>query len=389
MKNTPKYNAKTTTNEEDWCPAVKTAPHIRLFQIRYYCSPAKRNEFLTQWREAIEKVQAFTEIYEYDIAVTIWVLPTPLELFKTLVKADRWVTANHHDSHAAIGYYDSPFNNALVFSYDGGGNDGTFNVYHANRNDGIKHIERVLLNLGDRYHYLTRAFSELNKKNFNPNVMQMYTGAVRPHGSLTGKMMGYSALGNVRKEWIPAFKEYYKLYTNEIGMSFQLGHKIGLSLEENALDGQNAMDVSATSQYVFTLLICEKIDLFLNRYTSIVGSAKLDGIVLSGGCALNVPANQVIVSKFGYPVHVASAPNDCGISVGGAWIIVPPSSPQRIQFCGLPLFDGNMLNHFVKLREAKQVSVADVAQLLTKGAVIGLVRGRQEVRPNSFGVVIH
>ncbi|XP_033096246.1 nodulation protein NolO-like [Anneissia japonica] len=355
----------------------------RLFQQRYYCSPAKRDVFLKQWSEAIQKVQAFSKIDEFDIAVTSWVMPTPLKLLKTLVKADQWVTASHHDCHASLGFYDSPFNDALIFSYDGGGNDGAFNVYHGNRSDGIKHIERVPLNLGIRYRSLTRTIPAITKKEFNPNVMHMYTGHAPL--ALTGKMMGYSALGNVRKEWIPAFREYYELRTNDLGLFFQLGHRIGLSLEENSLDEQNARDVSATNQYVFTLIICEQIDLFLERFTSVEDNPKLDGIVLTGGCALNVNANQVIVSKFGYPVHVPSAPNDCGISVGAAWIVVPPSSSQRIQYCGLPLFDANMLNHFSKLREARQVSVVEVAELLTEGAVIGLVRGRQEFGPRALG----
>ncbi|XP_033096247.1 nodulation protein NolO-like [Anneissia japonica] len=357
----------------------------RLFEQRYYNSPEDRGPFITQWREAIEKIQKFTEIYEYDIAVTSWISETPLEIFKTMVKADRWETADHHDSHAAVGYYDSPFNNALIISYDGGGNDGSFNVYHANRSDGIKHIEGVPLNLGLRYRYLACAISDVTSKKFNPNLIHNHVSKDHPAEALAGKMMGYSALGDVHSKWIPAFKDYYKGHSNPLGILFHLGQKIGLSLEENALDEKNAMDVSATSQCVFTLILCEQIDLFLKRYTSGKDSRKPDGIVLTGGCALNVIANQVIVSKFGYPVHVPPAPNDCGISVGAAWNIVPPSIAHRIHFSGLPLFDANMLNHFVKLREARQVSVADIAKLLTGGAIIGLVRGRQEFGTRALG----
>ena len=55
----------------------------------------------------------------------------------------RWVTVDHHLAHAALGFYDSPFQRALVLSYDGGGNDGTFNVYSADRTFGVKHLEWV------------------------------------------------------------------------------------------------------------------------------------------------------------------------------------------------------------------------------------------------------
>ena len=36
-----------------------------------------------------------------------------------------------------------PFDSALIVSYDGGGNDGSFNVYHGNRKDGIELLEKV------------------------------------------------------------------------------------------------------------------------------------------------------------------------------------------------------------------------------------------------------
>ena len=55
----------------------------------------------------------------------------------------RWITVDHHLAHAALGFYDSPFNKSLIFSYDGGGNDGTFNVYFGDRKDGIRHLRWV------------------------------------------------------------------------------------------------------------------------------------------------------------------------------------------------------------------------------------------------------
>jgi hypothetical protein len=42
----------------------------------------------------------------------------------------------HIATHSA-GFYDSPFDSALVFSIDAGGNDGTFNVYKASRAAGV------------------------------------------------------------------------------------------------------------------------------------------------------------------------------------------------------------------------------------------------------------
>ena len=41
----------------------------------------------------------------------------------------QWRSVHHHDAHALLGFHASPFRSALVISYDGGGNDGWFNVY--------------------------------------------------------------------------------------------------------------------------------------------------------------------------------------------------------------------------------------------------------------------
>ena len=53
--------------------------------------------------------------------------------------------------------------------------------------------------------------------------------------------------------------------------------------------------------------------------------------------------------------------------------------PQQIQYIGLPLFDINYLNATANKRCAEKVTATDVAELLVQGAIIGIVRGRQEV----------
>ena len=57
----------------------------------------------------------------------------------------RWVEVDHHRSHAMLGLYDSPFSAPLVFSFDGGGNDGYFKMYH-----GRKYAREPLMRLHQR-----------------------------------------------------------------------------------------------------------------------------------------------------------------------------------------------------------------------------------------------
>lgn len=78
-----------------------------------------------------------------------------------------------------------------------------------------------------------------------------------------------------------------------------------------------------------------------------VGTDHVDGLVITGGCALNVLTNQLLHDSLANRskgamaapgIHVPVAPNDCGLAVGGLWSITPPlRSPQPLQYLGFRL----------------------------------------------------
>lgn len=107
-----------------------------------------------------------------------------------------------------------------------------------------------------------------------------------------------------------------------------------------------------------------------------------DGIVLSGGCALNVLSNTRIQSAFGVPVHIPAAPGDNGLSVGAAWFLSRPKEGkwQPLEFVGFPVWDEEELEDIVRREKGRLVDVEEVARMLVAGKIIGVVRGRQEVR---------
>ena len=77
----------------------------------------------------------------FDVGVQVWKARTHEDEGTQFFARDsgwpvaHWVTVDHHLAHAALGFYDSPFARALVFSYDGAGNDGCFAAYHGARGD--------------------------------------------------------------------------------------------------------------------------------------------------------------------------------------------------------------------------------------------------------------
>lgn len=155
--------------------------------------------------------------------------------------------------------------------------------------------------------------------------------------------------------------------------------KLGI-VPARELSQQEGRDLAATSQAVFTSLVVQIVE------KQAAGYDKQDvGLVLTGGCALNVKTNEVIQRMFNIKIHIPPAPNDCGISVGAAWWIHPPVWHQPIQYIGLKPWDLDELPRHVAERGATAVSNAEVASLLLSGVVMGVVRGRAEFGPRALG----
>lgn len=339
----------------------------RIFNKRYYSCSDDPIIFRKEWREVMNEVYAIVGSIRFDYVITNWVAPSKVVILKSIISADKWVKCNHHMAHAALGYYTSSFKAPLILSADGGGNDGVFNFYEIKK-DEITLVERKLLNLGTPYRLLATLMPEITHNKQQPRM---------GHLSLSGKIMGYSALGKVVTEWIEPLKEYYLFYQYPIQALYSLGNRIGLELEEGfCLNKEDAVNLAATSQRVFELIIIDEIGAKLKE-------SKYDGIILSGGVALNVLANTKIKETFKLNVHVPSAPNDSGISLGSIFSLFPPIEQQNITYKGLPLIN-NLPADINKI--GKTFLLAEIARLLVEeDAIIGVIRNNSEVGPRALG----
>ena len=70
---------------------------------------------------------------------------------QTAIPAREFIEGKHHLSHATCGFYQSNYNEALIVSYDGGGNDGFFNIYHAKDRKTIENVYSSGEDLGFPY----------------------------------------------------------------------------------------------------------------------------------------------------------------------------------------------------------------------------------------------
>ena len=136
----------------------------RLTQERHYMLFDKTSEV---FREVIEKCLDIAREFwgiENDFDVCCYGVngSSHLDEIKKVVNARAVRQFDHHLSHAACAFYQSPYQKSLVISYDGGGNDGVFNAYFADRETNeFKFVGSHHHNLGHAYLLTGYPISEL------------------------------------------------------------------------------------------------------------------------------------------------------------------------------------------------------------------------------------
>ena len=324
---------------------------------------------------------------------------------------------NHHLSHAALAFYTSPFDEAVVLSYDGAGNDGQTIIFKAGR-AGLEYMVRNRIKFGQSYN----------------NVG--YIVGIKPDitGTTSGKLMGLAAYGTLREEWLPYARKYVREYAKLApapidGLNaYGEGHRINsVGLNEipelrqflvkvesrgsgglrkrtmDILSGRNAIpelrlpgpedamsqDLARTVQAAWTQEVLE----LLAPY----GDGK-NNLCITGGCALNGIANYEI-QESGRFKDTAFVPNptDCGLSAGAALYVYHRLAGKTVQgygeyftpYLGSEPFDHGDLQNLkgeYPHRELRPEETPGVlARLVHANRIVGVIRGRYEVGPRALG----
>lgn len=302
-----------------------------------------------------------------------------------IIPAKKYIHGLHHQAHAAGAFYQSPYKEAIIFSFDGGGNDGCFNVYHGTRKDSVKLLEEVL-----NPHYNTPhihydlGFAYMLTGNYLKDIRHEPLS----EGNLVfpGKVMGLVSYGKVRKKWVKPFIEFYKSkpdgnnYNEKVDV---LSKKLGLKLDiTQRLEGEIAYDFAATSQHAFEECFIEIAKPYIKKYKNIP-------IIISGGCALNIILNTRIKEEFKREVFIGPNPNDCGLAAGLILHNLKPQKQVDLTYSGPELLDfDNFGNYIQNHPNPIKVEIEDskvVAKDIADGKIIGVARGRSEHGPRALG----
>lgn len=126
-------------------------------------------------------------------------------------------------------------------------------------------------------------------------------------------------------------------------------------------------------------------EVVLDIIGSFIWKSSYDGVIVTGGCALNVITNSRIKSRFGIQVHVPPNPNDSGISTGALWYHNPPANKNPITYKGLPAINNLSEKNKKVFDSAKTSDIDEIAYKLLDGSIVGILRGRSEVGPRALG----
>jgi carbamoyltransferase len=331
--------------------------------------------------------------YEYDNVYDVffpenWFFDQygqPIFTFSELAKGinlryKNYGSVGHHTAHASSAYYNSNFEDAIVFTLDGGG-------FETSYNEGW-----TIWNL--RYNCIFEGKNnKLNKisegKNL-PDIANIWgrilevcdmTNVFGKNGDESGTLMSMAALGDPIK-----YQEYFRPYFSN--QSYHLD--VDLLKKEIQLDSKNKFHLAASLQR-FTE------DYMMHYVITNLDRVETKNVCFSGGVSLNCLSLGKIAKSLidrGYNVFCDRAPNDSGLSLGVShyhWHHIldnPLKKYPQNSYLGRTYSDWEILETLLEYKNIsveQDVDLSRIVDLLVGSKVISLFNGGSESGKRALG----
>ena len=304
-------------------------------------------EILQECQDIANRFWGVENDYECVLINSQW--KKPKSLIENVFKSDKYLTlTNHHYTHAYSAFYQSPYKEALILSYDGGGEKEYFNFYSGDSN-GITLLDKIPINMGVGYWR-------------SASLIKQITERSKTRRSYPGKLMGLAGYGSVKEGLLP---DLYRFFIEKDGKIADMIHN------KFFYHGNGGENFAATIQKTLEDILFEELD----KYDTQIP------LVVTGGCALNVIINEKIKDRYKREVYVPPNPNDGGLSLGHMFCYQKPIERVDVRYKGLPLLDKDELSGY----NVKKVTKKEIAELIKDGKIVGLVYGDSEVGPRALG----
>jgi len=343
----------------------------RYFSMRRLIGEGQYHDFCTYLVEILKEKGVFRT--SYDVGLFEWWCPPELVEFMTNFFGIKEVNFQndytyHHRSHAAGAFYSSGFDEALIFSYDGSGNDGTFCVYEVNKeNPDFRQINNHQFTpYPTKYAKLSSFNSEISKR--EGDLASELGGA--------GKIMGLSAYGSYNEDFFNRIMPYFE--SGKEGIDAVFLENFG-EFRYNQFEGKQSYDFAYNVQLAFE--VC-----FLETFIDFFDQKKHKNVCLTGGAALNVILNERLSKT--YPdtnFFVPCSPGDSGLSYGMIAGYLKSQIVPEVMYSGCQVLDKGALPFILDHRPWKQATPELIASELEKGKIIGVCRGDSETGPRALG----
>jgi len=243
---------------------------------------------------------------------------------------------SHHKSHAAAGFYTSPYKESAIVVIDSLGEWNTISIWKANLQN----------------------FSLLDKVSFPSSLGLLYSAFTKRCGLKPNEeeyiLMGMAAYGK------PIYVDCILNDFINPDYLFCLKKKCHMGIGKY-LPNAKIEDLTCSIQTATEILI-RKIISHAKKITN------LNNLVYMGGVALNCVANNILFDYF-KNVWIMPSPGDAGSSIGCAAVVYGKTLNWR----------GPYLGHNIP----GCYDVAKVCESLSLGKVVGIARGRAEFGPRA------
>jgi carbamoyltransferase len=281
---------------------------------------------------------------------------------------------DHHFCHVTSAYYTSGFDDALVFSVDGGG-DGRSSAVFEVRGGRLRQL-----------HY-TSAFNSLG--NYYAYVTHMCGFKAMRH---EGKITGLAAHGEPR--YVPLLREFVD---EENGTLVNRGGAVFTEairrLTSRLPAGWTREDMAASIQRHFEDVVTRYVGHWARR-------TGLRDVALAGGVFANVRVNEEVnaLPEIGR-TFIHPGMTDCGLAVGAALAACAPGylertmpadgEPLRDVYLGPSIkpadIDAALGTHKLRPEQLDRPLEQEIADLLVEGHVVARADGRMEYGPRALG----
>lgn len=254
----------------------------------------------------------------------------------------------HHESHAAAGYYTSPYTDATIVVIDAIGEFETLSIWHGSNNT------------------LTKVWSQ----NYPDSIGLWYSAMTDRIGLKANEeeyiLMGMAALGDYERLSGDILNDFIQFTTGESGDLIRFKRNLHRGCKDWRPDlttEQDMWDIAAATQHVYELLFHR-----VMQYAKSIDRSS--NLVLMGGCALNCVANGEAFNYF-ENVWIMPNPGDAGSAIGA----VLAHKQKHIHWPG-PYLGYDMGYH---------TNNEKIVEHLLEHKICGLARGRAEFGPRSLG----